>query len=243
MNVIVIISFNLGTMINQEKNINVIMSARVKPFLFITSVLAGLVVLITLPQDAVINMGKDMKITREEDSNVTSALGQDRLSEKLQSQHYSLIPKKPCEKDTHILVATISHIKSQTRRNEIRNCWRGIQTYNASCWTMCYDNKICDLSKLRLVFVTGRTNNNTIQKNLENEHSQFDDIIQGPFNDTYRNLVHKSMLMLDYAVNYCSSAKFIQKIDDNVYLNMSAVSHILMRHPETPEGYIIGNKL
>ena len=209
------------------------MSKIMKHFSFIASVLTTVAMLHMLSKNALVNIGKNIG---------TLDLGPRLPSGKLQPQHYSLIPKSLCAKDTHILVAVISHIKNQTRRNEIRNCWRGIQTYNASCWSMCHDNKTCDLSKLRLVFVTGRTNNNTIQKNLENEHSQFDDIIQGPFNDTYRNLVHKSMLMLDYAVNYCRSAKFIQKIDDNVYLNMSAVSHILMKHPEIPEGYIIGYK-
>ena len=154
--------------------------------------------------------------------------------------NYNLLPKYHCREDTDILVVAISHISNYNLRNKIRNCWRGQRICNDSYWTMCHHNTACDLSRLRLVFLTGRSRNVTTQKNLEDEHFQFDDIIQGTFNDTYRNLVHKSVLMLDYAVNYCRSAKFIQKIDTDVKLNVSKLSHLLVQYPETPEGYIIG---
>ena len=159
------------------------------------------------------------------------------------SGNYSLIPKTNCPEHTHILVAAISHINNHIIRNTIRNCWRG-ENRPANCyWTMCPHNRVCDFSRFRLVFVTGRSSNLTVQKSLEEEHSEFDDIIQGTFNDTYRTLVHKSILLLDYTVNYCKSAEFVQKIDDDVYLNISAIDHILRQHPDTPEGYVIGRKI
>ena len=164
-------------------------------------------------------------------------------SRKLQYQSYSLIPKALCPDDTHVLVVAISHIHSHTTRNKIRKCWKG-EIRSSDChWIMCSYNIACELSKLRLVFVTGKSSNNTVQKNLEEEHSQFDDIIQGNFYETYENLVHKSILLLDYAVNHCKSARYVQKIDDDVHLNMSAVNHILKQHPDTPEGYAIGYKI
>ena len=160
---------------------------------------------------------------------------------KSQLQNYYLLPNVPCSENTDILVVVISHIDNHKGRNKIRNCWRGEHFCNDSFWIMCHHNTDCDLSKLRLVFITGRSSNVTTQKNLEDEHFQFDDVIQGTFNDTYKNLVHKSVLMLDYAVNYCRSAKFIQKIDSDVYLNMSTLSHLLMQYPDTREGYVIGH--
>ena len=163
-------------------------------------------------------------------------------SGKLQLENYNLIPKAICPADTHILVVAISRIRSHTRTN-IRKCWRGENVSRKCHWRICSNNTVCDLGKLRLVFMTGRGSNLTAQKNLEEEHSQFNDIIQGTFEDTYENLVRKSILMLDYAVKYCKSAKFVQKIDDDVHLNMSAINHILRQHPDTPEGYAIGHKV
>ena len=166
-------------------------------------------------------------------------------SEKLQSKNYSLIPKVCCPEDTHIVVVAISHIDEQATRNELRRCWRGEHRSNDCYWIMCPHNTACDLSNLQLVFMVGKssTGNITMQKMLEEEHFEYDDIIQGTFNDTYRNLVHKSILLLDYAVNYCRSAKFVQKIDSNVYLDMPAVKRILRKYPDTPEGYAIGHKV
>ena len=181
-----------------------------------------------------------MDIRTNNTINVTHVKRPHHSSGKLQLGNYNLIPKVLCPEDTDILVVVSSHINSYSRRNRIRNCWREEHMCNDNYWTMCHHNRDCDLGKLRLVFVTGRSNSLTIQRKLEIEHSRFGDIIQGTFNDTYINLVYKSVLMLDYAVNYCRSAKFIQKIDDDVTLNMNTLSHLLMQYPDTPEGYVIG---
>ena len=211
-------------------------------FLASASFLTAFIVLNTLlNKNTLLNMNKYKFITRDNEIYLVKGLTAYLSRGKLQLQNYDLLPKIPCPEDTDILVVTISQIDNHKARDRIRNCWRGDHMCDDSFWTMCHHNSACDLNNLRLVFITGRSSNVTIQQNLEDEHFQFDDIIQGTFNDTYRNLVHKSVLMLDYAVNYCKSAKFIQKIDSDVYLNMSTLSHLLVHYPDTPEGYVIGH--
>ena len=155
--------------------------------------------------------------------------------------HFKLIPRAFCSDETYLLIGVISTIDHFAQRKKIRDSWRDSTVSSGAFWSMCTTSKSCDLREIQIVFITGtKENNKTLQKQLQEEQHTFGDILQGPFNDTYRNLVHKTILLLDYAVNQCGSAKFIQKIDDNVRLNLTAVKHLLNMNPDMPAGYVIG---
>lgn len=47
--------------------------------------------------------------------------------------------------------------------------------------------------KVKVVFVTGATLNETVQKYLEYEHELYGDIIQSSFIDSYENNTHKAL--------------------------------------------------
>lgn len=74
---------------------------------------------------------------------------------------------------------------------------------------------------LRHVFLLGLPRNSTDQMLIEKEARLYGDIVQQNFMDTYYNLTLKSLQGLEWASHYCAQAKFIIKIDEDVYANVS----------------------
>lgn len=68
----------------------------------------------------------------------------------------------------------------------------------------------------RLVFMLGSTHNKTIQHKIELESQIYNDIVQQNFDDSYRNLTLKCIMSLEWVSNYCPSAKYVLKTDDDV---------------------------
>ncbi|XP_064479426.1 beta-1,3-galactosyltransferase 1-like [Ornithodoros turicata] len=65
----------------------------------------------------------------------------------------------------------------------------------------------------------GLPKDKSIQPLIEAEDSVYRDIIQENFTDTYENGTLKSIMMVRWITEYCSKAKFVLKIDDDVMLN------------------------
>ena len=57
--------------------------------------------------------------------------------------------------------------------------------------------------------------------------SYLKDILQWDFMDTYNNLTIKSILALKWASTFCSNAKFVIKMDDDVFLNSVNLANFL----------------
>ena len=68
-------------------------------------------------------------------------------------------------------------------------------------------------------FIIGQTNDIKINNFIQNEQNFYNDLIQGNFMDTYRNLTYKSLLAWKWITNNCLNAKLIVKIDDDLALN------------------------
>ena len=54
------------------------------------------------------------------------------------------------------------------------------------------------------------------------------DILQWDFIDHYRNLTIKSILGLKWASDFCSTAKFVVKLDDDVFFNAANLMSLLI---------------
>ncbi|XP_052777758.1 beta-1,3-galactosyltransferase 5-like [Mya arenaria] len=78
----------------------------------------------------------------------------------------------------------------------------------------------------------GLTNNATAQNDLKDESDVYHDIVQYEFVDSYKNLTIKTILGFQHAVKYCPKAKFILKVDSDVYVNVPAISHLLHNYEE-----------
>ncbi|KAL3855111.1 hypothetical protein ACJMK2_014340 [Sinanodonta woodiana] len=89
---------------------------------------------------------------------------------------------------------------------------------------------------VRILFMLGRPTNESIQVLLVNESQQYKDLVQGDFIDDYHNLTHKGVLGFRWITENCRNAKFILKIDDDVYVNIFRVLEELLptyrNHPD-----------
>lgn len=81
--------------------------------------------------------------------------------------------------------------------------------------------------RLRYAFIIGESKNKTINEQLLAENAIFGDMVQESFMDTYRNLTLKSIMGVKWAATYCSKAKFILKVDDDVIVNVHYLTKYL----------------
>ena len=99
-----------------------------------------------------------------------------------------------------------------TKRNLIRSTW---------------GNKRVLPHDFRILFVIGMSPNSTINKLVEEEFHIHKDILQiNHFTDGYFNLSTKVMKSFKWISQYCSNAKYILRINDDVVVN----THALVNH-------------
>ena len=65
-------------------------------------------------------------------------------------------------------------------------------------------------------------------KEIEHEHTQYGDIVQGDFVDTYHNLSYKAVLGNLWASEFCQQAEFVVKTDDDMFVDLYEV-YVLTR--------------
>lgn len=79
-------------------------------------------------------------------------------------------------------------------------------------------------------FIVGRTSNETWEANLSSEQFMYGDIIRGNFLDSYENLTLKTISMLEWTDTYCGHAKFLLKVDDDMFINIPKLLEFTQRH-------------
>lgn len=65
------------------------------------------------------------------------------------------------------------------------------------------------------------------QSAIRNEALKFGDLLQGTFQDAYRNLTYKHIMGLKYAAQECPHAEFIIKMDDDIVFDPFRISYML----------------
>ncbi|GAU91070.1 hypothetical protein RvY_03394 [Ramazzottius varieornatus] len=85
---------------------------------------------------------------------------------------------------------------------------------------------------IRSVFIVGKAHDpsGSIQKKLQEESTQYHDLIQGDFVDVYENLTIKEAAALAWADTHCSSASFVVKADDDTIIKPWALTETIRRH-------------
>ncbi|XP_024937083.1 UDP-GalNAc:beta-1,3-N-acetylgalactosaminyltransferase 1 isoform X3 [Cephus cinctus] len=92
-----------------------------------------------------------------------------------------------------------------------------------------------ELQKLGIhrVFLLGMLNGEASRKthvtqdSIYDESLKFKDIVQGNFQEAYRNLTYKHLMGLRWAVNTCHHANYIMKMDDDIVVNLYDILNIL----------------
>lgn len=123
-----------------------------------------------------------------------------------------LINSKRCELESHnknnlfIVVFIHSAPNHFDKRLAIRKTWG--------------NEKILIESKMRVVFLVGQVINSSVQRDLIEENERFNDLVQGNFIDSYRNLTYKHIMGLKWIVYFCRNAKYIFKTDDDIFVDI-----------------------
>ncbi|XP_025016343.1 beta-1,3-galactosyltransferase 5-like [Tetranychus urticae] len=76
---------------------------------------------------------------------------------------------------------------------------------------------------IKVIFLLGLTNSSSLQSSIDSESSQFGDLVQGNFADTYANLTYKHLMGYKWVLTFCRGAKFVMKIDDDAYVDIFRV--------------------
>lgn len=82
--------------------------------------------------------------------------------------------------------------------------------------------------KVRVIFILGKPPTREDQLKINNENLKTRDIIQGNFMDTQRNLTLKSIQAMQWINDNCLQAKYIVKADDDMFVNIFALTEYLL---------------
>ena len=126
--------------------------------------------------------------------------------------NYTAINPYICSNASHPIISLIvihSGPDNQDRRMAIRRTWLTYDLYRTKATAA--------------IFVMGHGANETVQKRIQFEQSQYGDIFQEDFKDSYRNMTFKSQMWMKFAKLYCSKAKYVVKSDDDMFLNIFAI--------------------
>lgn len=72
-------------------------------------------------------------------------------------------------------------------------------------------------------FLLGAVNSTNLQQKIYLENNVFGDLVQGNFEDTYRNMTYKHVAALKFFVYNCHNVSFMLKTDDDVFVNMPMI--------------------
>lgn len=100
------------------------------------------------------------------------------------------------------------------KRNLIRSTWGNESLFNGT-------------AKIRLVFMLGSVGKEWLQEAIEQEQDLHGDLVQGNFEDSYRNLTYKHVMGLKWITYHCAQAKFVLKTDDDIFVDMFQLVYYL----------------
>lgn len=119
-------------------------------------------------------------------------------------------------KPLDLLVVIHTAPKNIERRNAIRDTWGQPR------------------EGMRVLFMLGGVDNQSIQDKFDAEDRKYHDLVQGNFAEAYKNLTYKHIMSFKYTVYYCPTVKYVLKTDDDLFVNIPLVMDFLKTLP--PEG-------
>ncbi|OXU20463.1 hypothetical protein TSAR_012319 [Trichomalopsis sarcophagae] len=140
-----------------------------------------------------------------------------------------LNPKTICNEVPYLLIVVCSAVPNLGARIAIRNTWG-----NKSNLDTQYE------SPVKVAFLLGQSDNDTLNSYVIDESHLYNDIIQESFHDTYNNLTLKSVMLLKWATTNCDKLTYLMKTDDDMFVNVPALVKALKGRPKST-GTLIGS--
>ncbi|XP_058797909.1 beta-1,3-galactosyltransferase 1-like isoform X2 [Phymastichus coffea] len=138
-----------------------------------------------------------------------------------------LNPRNICSESLYLLIVVCSAVDNTNARVAIRNTWG-----NQTNLDMQFD------SPVRIAFLLGQSDNDTLNGYVIDENHLYNDIIQENFHDTYNNLTLKSAMLLKWVTTNCDKLTYLMKTDDDMFVNVPALMKALKSRPKKTETLI-----
>lgn len=139
-----------------------------------------------------------------------------------------LSPLDLCSPAPFLLIVVCSAVSNEKARLAIRETWA-----NKYHLEMTYN------STVKVVFILGQSDNDTLNNSVAEESEKYNDIIQERFHDTYNNLTLKSVVLLKWVTSNCETSKYLMKTDDDMFINIPKLLETLNARPKS-NGTLIG---
>lgn len=132
---------------------------------------------------------------------------------------YKISNEFACNSDVLAVIMVNSSPGKVKERTAIRETWGSVRYYlGATVVTM---------------FMLAKTNDIKLQADIEKESQTYQDIVQGNFIDSYRNLTYKTVMGLHWVRTYCNRTKFALKVDDDTMVDVyHLVTFLLQKSPD-----------
>ncbi|XP_034446129.1 beta-1,3-galactosyltransferase 5-like [Hippoglossus hippoglossus] len=93
---------------------------------------------------------------------------------------------------------------------------------------------------LFLVGLPGGADAGQQQEKLSQENHRHRDLIQSDFQDSYRNLTIKTMVMLEWLAAHCTNASYVMKIDSDMLVHVPNLVKLLVDPGTAKQNYMTG---
>jgi len=128
--------------------------------------------------------------------------------------------------NVYLLIAIKSMTGSFSRRKAIRDTWANTDKIPV------IGQKVI----VRRIFLLGKsdpsvTDNDKREALLKEEAREWGDILQGDFQDSFRNLTLKEIMFLRWIPHFCPHTKFIFKGDDDIFANIPNIVQYIQSMP------------
>ncbi|XP_061460471.1 beta-1,3-galactosyltransferase 9 [Rhineura floridana] len=143
------------------------------------------------------------------------------------SKAYVVSSSEACSnQEIFLLVLVFSSPENSSRRNTIRETWAN-RTQVRGYGTL-------------ILFVLGKSTLEATQLEVVKEMQKHQDLIQGTFLDSAENQTLKTLLAVEWAITFCSKARFILKTDEEMFVNLPSLVEYLLNLRTHPEDIYLG---
>lgn len=143
------------------------------------------------------------------------------------SQDYVISDPEACSnREIFLLVLIFSRPQNLSRRDAIRKTWANL-THVQGYTTL-------------VLFVLGKPSSATAQVEVIKESDQRQDLIQGIFLDTPENQTLKVKRAIEWTVTFCPEARFVLKVDEDMFANLQTLVEYLLNLRTHPEDIYLG---
>ncbi|XP_045161091.2 beta-1,3-galactosyltransferase 1-like [Mercenaria mercenaria] len=113
------------------------------------------------------------------------------------------------------------------KRQAIRQTWLTIANGNTA--------------SVRYVFLLGKVNDDLLTKNVTEENMLYKDILKEDFIDTYKNQTLKTIMGFKWIANYCRTAKYVMKSDDDTFINVPNILNYIKNSGKGLQTQLVGS--